>query len=374
MCTEVLTYTLRSHSVLRMVRKCWITYSWWTILVLFTSWDRPVSAVQTVGDLYQATVSVTGQGIEERAAAFRTALGEVFARVAGRTVSVLPRQRVEDLVLRYRYESMATGYRLVIDFEPAGVDHLINRRGVSPWSGSRPSTLVWLLVTGEDGVAQLANSDGPSPYQAPLQEEANRRAIPLVWPMLDWLETSLSLAKGQGALIETLRQASAGYAVEAFWIGVLTKTQGNAPWTVRWTLVRGKRLERWNTVGALPEAALTMGVDQLAEHLRIGTPVSSSVPIVPKQTTHLVVTGVVSLADYAELRARLEALPSVARMVPTQLDPVGRIAFYVESSAGTALSADLPRVDRLLPEKTAQDSEDTTQYYHWSPLPKDKKQ
>ncbi|CAK0760393.1 conserved hypothetical protein [Gammaproteobacteria bacterium] len=231
-----------------------------------------------------------------------------------------------------------------------------------------------------DGTTQLAGSDGPSPYQIPLQEEAKRRGVPLVWPIMDLVEAShLPLTDGKGTLPTALREASRDYPVEAVWLGrlvppVTTTTEGKGVWTVHWTLVRGSIAEQWDTTGEEPAAALVAGVDKLAERLAVGVPIPGGGPLVQRPVVQIVVEGVVSLEDYAQLRKLLESLPEVVRSWPTYLTPEGRLTFTVEPrESAVVLAVALGKTGLLLAEDPPIDLSalgDTTRYYRLPPSPR----
>jgi hypothetical protein len=356
-------------------------------IVLILVWASGLWAAQEVANLYQARVSVTGQGDEERASAFRSALIEVMARVSGRTATVT--RRAEDLVTRYHYTSDVDGLHLVVDFDPAAVDRLLAQHRVPVWGARRPSTLVWVVVQEKDGTSHLAGSEGPSPYQVPLQREAARRGLLLVWPLLDLVE-SLPTVEGdkpEGAkrVVAALRVASQSYPVEAVLIGRLTSTPHKAistaplatenaegeDWMVRWTLLRGRAEDRWETTGVDPTAVLIAGVDGLAERLAAGTPASNGGPAVQTAVIQVVVMGADSLGNYARVRTYLEGLTEVAQVWPVRLDPEGRLTFAVEPRvSATELAGTLGRGGLLQAEEVPLDLSalgDSTLYYQLVP-------
>jgi len=354
---------------------------YWWMLILALVWGRVLWAA----DLYQSSVPVTGQSDEERVTAFRSAFTEVVARVSGRKAKVASTmQRPEDLVARYHYEPGDNGLQLVVDFDPTAINRLLGKHDVPVWNGRRPSTLVWLVVPGDDGTVQLAGSDGPSPYQVPLQEEGKRRGVPLVWPIMDLLDPTSPLLtegeKGDERLLAVLRDASRNYPVDAVWIGRLTPVsivpttataEGKGAATVRWTLLRGSAQEQWNTTGAEPNAALMAGVDKLAERLAA----SRSAPG-KKVRVQVVVTGITSLDNYAQLRAYLESLSEVSQIWPVHLAVEGRLTFVVEPRGSRAdLVASLDRIEQLHAEKIPIDLSalgDSTLYYSFLPSQGDK--
>lgn len=371
-----------------------VVISWqydWLLIILVFIWGGGLGVARENPDLYQVSVVVTGQGEEERPAAFRSALNEVLTRLNGRKDKTL-KIRAEDLVTRYHYATENGSPSLVVEFDPAAIQRLLGKGDVPvkgdtpakrniPVLGHRPSTLVWLVVREDDGTIRLAGSDGPSPHQAPIQEAAKRRGVPLVWPMMDLLENShLPFPEDKRRLVTSLRAASRNYPAKAVWIGMLTsETQQSATapmvtgedttWTVQWTLLRGNAEEQWRTSGSRPNVALTAGVDQLAERLATGVSTTENGSLAQRSVVHIVVTGITSLEAFTHLQRYLENLPEVARIWPTRLDSEGRLSFSVESrDEVTDLSTVLNQNGILLKEASPIDLstlEDSTLYYRF---------
>ncbi len=347
-------------------------------------WAADKGGTLSQADPYQALVRVTGQGEAERTAALRAALTEIITHLSGRTVTAARGQRAEDMVSRYRYEPAAAGYQLVIDFDPASIDRLIPGRRIAARMESRSSAVVWLVVQGADGTARLTGSDGPSPYQQPIQDEAQHLGVSLVWPIMDLLETTLYPPQTTSELVDTLRKASRSYLVEAVWIGILnpltkevlvtsaTPKEG-ATTAIHWILSRGSTTEEWDVAGETRNAVLATSVDRLAERLAVSGSPPNETPATQQSVVSVVASGVTSLESYAELCGRLEGLPVVARAAVTQIEPEGRITFALEPRESTGeIDSALRRTGRLVPETQGTPSapREVALYYHWSSIPK----
>ncbi|CAK0741284.1 conserved hypothetical protein [Gammaproteobacteria bacterium] len=353
---------------------------YWLLIILGLAWEQKTRTAQEINDLYQASIPVTGQGEEERTTAFRSALADVISRVSSRKIQ-LPSISAEELAVRYHYEPATNGLYFIVNFEPEAINRLVGKHEAIVWGKRRPSTLVWLTLQEQDGSNWIAGNNGPSPYQVPLQEQAQRRGVPLVWPIMDFLKNAeLPLPGNNKKLIATLRDESRDYPVDAIWIGSLTSrpqkpsgstttAEGSKIWTVHWTLLRVNTEEQWNTSGAEPATALMAGVDKLAERLTIKIPSATGAALVQHPLVRVVVTEVVSLEYYAQLRVLIENLPEVLRIWPSHLDPEGRLTFAVEPKENSAvLATALSRTGVLFidePESSTDrpTREDSTLYY-----------
>jgi hypothetical protein len=356
-----------------MILKRWQYY--WLLIISALIWGHVAWATQEVANLYQASVLVEDHSPEERAKAFHSALLEVVGRVSGRKTKINS-IRAEDLVARYHYEQLKNdSLRLVANFDPEAINRLLRKRKIPVWDAHRPSTLVWLVIRAEDGSYRLAGGDGPSLYQAPIQKEAKRHGLPLVWPIMDLMENAqMSMPKNKNRLVATLREASRDYPVEAVWIGRLTpmlsvpSLEGKKTWMAHWILLHGSEEEQWKTSGTEPATALMAGVRNLAERLASGdVSLSGEEPRTKRQIVKIVVEGVVSLESYAQLYSLLENQEEVAKAWLTDLNPEGRMVFSVESRGNiTDLITALSQTGVLLVDKSPIDlsvSGDSALYY-----------
>jgi|GEM_PF-4374760 len=332
-------------------------------------------ASQEVTNLYRADIPVTTQAEAERVHAFGTSLSEVLTKISGRPSQVMPNP--EAMVDRYHYDVRVNGLYLVVEFDPVAIQRLLKEHNIPTWNANRPSTLVWLLVQGEDGAIQLSGMEGPSSEQPYVQAEAARRGVPVTWPIIDLLEPSRLPEKNgdKNSWIASLREASVNYPVEATWIGtILPMVAGaTAQRTVEWTLLQGTKEEKWETKGSEVPEALVAGVASLVGKLSTRLPAASPeaptvvVPKIRVPTRPLVISGTISFEIYVQIHKYLESLPEVARVWVSHLAPEGRATFTVEPKNNTAdLQGAFMRGGRLSPAQNSLDLSafgDTTLYY-----------
>ncbi|MGH8250336.1 MAG: DUF2066 domain-containing protein [Steroidobacteraceae bacterium] len=136
---------------------------------------------QSQGDLYSATVPYAGQN----EAAFREAMRSILVRVTGKRDAA----ELENLaplvaeasryVVSYR---RAAGNQLTVTFDGTAIENAIDASGLPFWSGDRPLTLVWLAYDRGDGRRALVSADEASEWKTRIDQSAERRGLPLVWP------------------------------------------------------------------------------------------------------------------------------------------------------------------------------------------------
>ncbi len=236
-----------------------------------------------VSGLYEAEVLVTSQGRDERNEAVKLALDEVLVRISGNRNT--PRltalqglyKRSLQLVQQYRYRALPhlagegseqTGRLtqvLWVSFDQAVIDQALRRAGVPLWGQVRPATLAWVVVD-DGGVRALMGAETLSQPKKVMQQQAQRRGLPLFVPLWD-LEDQMAIrfADVWGNFQGTILRASARYATEAVLVGRLHHRGGL--WEARWTLYQGGETDHWEASSPLQAEVLSAGVDGVADHL-----------------------------------------------------------------------------------------------------------
>lgn len=221
--------------------------------------------------LYEVQVPVADQSAAERNRALEAALAEVAVRVSGTREAArseaLPSDpgQVDRLVQQYGYLATPEGLQLQARFEPAATEQMLRQMGLPVWGSERPTTLVWLAV--QDGAERrLVGADEAGPAGDALRRNAQRRAVPVILPLLD-LEDQSRVRFGDvwGGFFDSVLTASQRYGADAVLIGRLQRQSGG--WNARWTLYDRNQPRHWAAnVGDL-SAAAALGVDDLADAL-----------------------------------------------------------------------------------------------------------
>ena len=225
----------------------------------------PVRA-EMVADLYRGEAIVTGRdNLDERNRGLRLALTRVLVKVGGddRVADhpMLPPMLADAhaQVRHIEYEDRKKGnqisdeqvtrdrsFHLRVDFDPAGVDGILERLGLRPWQPDRPRLLVMLAVTDHTGPFVVGTDAGRGIGQREaLLLDASRRGLPLVLPKMDAVETVAvgyrEVAATSGVTIGALASA---YAADAVLAGAMTITADGA-WNTDWTLLADDMPVRW---------------------------------------------------------------------------------------------------------------------------------
>jgi len=296
-----------------------------------------------VEGLYETEVLVTSQGRDERNAAIRMALDEVLVRVSGdRNTPRLDAlqglyRRSLQLVQQYRYRALPRGTGLIDDqpggmsqvlwvsFDAAAIDQALRKASVPLWGQVRPATLVWVVVE-DAGVRALMGADTMPQSKQVMQQQAERRGLPLFVPLWD-LEDQVALRFTDvwGNFQDAILRASARYATEAVLVGRLYRQSGDI-WESRWTLYQGSETAHWSLSSPSQNEVLSAGVDGVADHL--GRRFAKVFDESQSGRVKVVVKDLRTLEDYARAAQFLQSLDVVTAM-------------QVESVVGETVTFDL---------------------------------
>ncbi len=312
-----------------------------------------------VKGLYEAEMQVPDQTRSERGLAMSAALAEVVTKVSGRRDARLQSKvaqairRPAQLLQQYRYRALPEDQqgelmpgddpqRVYFLFDKKAVDKLLRDSGLPVWGATRPAVLAWLAV--EDGGRRyLLGADSPDSLRQLVAQEARRRGLSLLLPLLDLQDQrQVSFADVWGRFRDPVLQASRRYRPEAVLMGRLLRTAGGE-WQADWWIVEGTDSERWRANGALPAEVVEEGMAGAVSWLA-----QRYAPLDGGEAGHLWVTvnAVRSLADFARVEGYLRSLQQVAHVRVRQLQ-AGRVDFGLAlqgSPEGVAQTIALGRV------------------------------
>ena len=292
------------------------------VLLFMACLASPVQAVEVLG-LYSYDGLVASRSNEERAEAARMGLAEVVVRVAG-TRQALNDPTIQDalasagrLLVQARYESSPYNLtdelgtevpadRLRLGFSPEGVEDLLRRSGMPVWGSSRPAVLAWVTSVGSAEEFVSGAEDGSVGER--LQVHAERRGVPLQFPMLD-LTDKMALSANQVAQSQaaSVRAASTRYNVEHALAGSVRGADAN--WSGNWVgIIRGESF-KFQTTGNNLDELTASALDQYADRMAMRYAVHGAET--GRDMLELSVDGVSDIASYARVTRLLRRLTSV---------------------------------------------------------------
>ena len=290
-----------------------------------------------VSGLYEAEVAVKGQGDAERNRALKEALAEVLIKVSGNrnVISMAALQQVlsrpMELAQQFRYRELpkvenqqdspfpqaAMGTQepvkqvLWVSFDAQAVNQALNNAGLPVWGRARPSTLVWLAVE-DDNERYLLGGDSHPDVQEQIRHEAQRRAVPVLIPLLDLEDqANLRFTDVWGNFQEVIVEASGRYQAEALWVGRVYRQFDNL-WQARWSLYLEDDKQYWEITADQPIDVIASGIDGLADAL--SAKFSKIISEMDFNTVKVLVTDVHTLEDYARIKKYLHSLDPVTQL------------------------------------------------------------
>ena len=310
----------------------------------------PLGAVEVV-TLYTAEVPLDQEADDPRGAAYAEALRHVLLRVSGSEIA----NDTELVALLFpEPASYVTQFRpgveetLWVSFDGQALERVLRSAGQPIWGAERPLTLVWLAVDWGQGMREIVAADDPERMEQEsrsidrnrmirerLLEIADRRGLPLVFPLLDTTDLqSVTFADIWGGFDRAVIDASERYDADSVLIGRVRPASNQAN---RWTYYFGNQEL---ALSGPPEDALGQVADMLASEFAIGGNL-------PLESVVLNVSGVNSIEAYGHVQRILEEIPLIEGLAAAEVSG-DRISYRVEARGGAARLSRALRLKGLL--------------------------
>lgn len=297
------------------------------------AWQPSLAAEKK--NLFEAEAITLSQEPEDRQAAAREALMIVLQRiVAGVNLTTDPSihnvlNRAQALIKREWFTEAENPYTpdtlarvMHIEFDAPALVDMLNQGKLPLWKGSRPETLVWLVVD-DLGVRHLFNAETMPELNKFLQESEQQQGLHLKMPTPN--------RKGQQALTveqvlssnpEALLKASAPYHSPSILAGQLVNKKWC--WESSWTLHFKQNAWQWTGACGSMSEALSAGIQGSYDKLAgVCTAAENQCGVVgskakpkstakskPKPVQHCAKSGKASATDK---NCKVEAIPELPR-------------------------------------------------------------
>ncbi len=311
----VLTFSNRSLQT-RIVRFCA------QLFCLCLAWlSQPLFAADAAA-MYQSEVQVRSRDdAAERNRAFTSGLEEVLLKLSGRADTLenpIVRRQIQNtqsLVEGWAYQTRVVEgseqlFLQITYFQPE-VQRLLESAGIPLWPANRPETLVWVVTQAELGERNFAEVQSEPKAFEQLQSAAERRGLPIRFPLLD-LEDLRNLDPEQVWAMDemALRTAAQRYGSESILAVRLFRTLAGETYAKARYLFRDRSLDLESfedPEASFLESAIALAAEELAATFAVR--LSASTSDVAAVTLH--VSGVRGLNDYAELLRYIDELAVV---------------------------------------------------------------
>lgn len=300
------------------------------LALLFTFMAVPAGAVE-MKNLYRVELLVQTQDTQERAKMTSRGMEEVIVRISGSNRALSNEQikhalRTPDRFLQqYSYTNELTdnidnqggeSQILQLQFDATLIDSLLRRARLPIWGANRPNLLLWVTIDDEEG-RHIVNTGDQSPLKQRITEQAYRRGLPILFPLMDLEdEASLPVIEAWGLFRDRLESASARYQPEAILAGRLYQSSDGI-WIGRWKFIFNGQAHGFSSeapdLNTYSEQAMDLVADRLSGYYAVNT-ANNYDTLVKFQ-----VAGVSSLRDYAAVMEYLNKLAAVTDIAVVEL-------------------------------------------------------
>jgi len=315
-----------------------------------------VAAAVDVPTLYTAEVPYHREAKNPREAAYELALAAVLLRVSGSDLSSNA-EAVRELfpdpasyVMQFRPGAKDS---LWVSFDGQAIEQTLRDAGRTVWGAERPLTLVWVAVDWGRGSREIIAADDPDRtdgmsrsidvnqrLRERILEIAERRGLPLVFPLLDTIDLQrVSFSDIWGGFDERIIAASNRYAVNSILIGRIRPSSGRRE---EWSYYFSGAERSWT---GPPEAIVGRIADLLTAEFAVG----GNAPV---ESVALNVSGIESVQDYGSLQRLLAGISLIEHYVITEVAG-DRVSYRVDVRGGADRLRRALRFNGLLEQENA---------------------
>lgn len=306
--------------------------------ILLLAGNVLLAQVLETSSIYEIAVPFDAAENNAHENAYRLAFAQVLVKVTGKPLADVNLLMADLFPLPGRFVAQfRTGPEdtLIVTLDGPAIEKILRQSRQTVWGGDRPVTLMWLAVDWGQGERQIVAADEAQRsadefrsidrnrlLRERVQEIAQQRGIPVVFPLLD-MEDRQNLSFGDiwGGFDQSVLSASERYAVSSVLVG---RIRPDTLQPYRWTWYLDGRRQDWNGV---TEESINLLADSLAAQYAVQG--DAAVDIV-----RLTVTGINSMTAYGEVQRFLENLSAIDELRVHTVDG-HKIVYEVAVQGGT---------------------------------------
>jgi hypothetical protein len=337
------------------------------ILLIFSSLVYAIPAAS----LYQITIPAPSESQDDLQKTLPEALIQVMIKVSGNSKiaqsSFLQAQlpQAASFVESYTYLHTSEGLALQVQFARKAINQLIRQTGDQIWDDQRPLTLIALVAQDPSGPT-LLNSQANSPLINVLQQNAERRGLPILLPLMDIQDMQdITQDDVSNLNVDGVLKVAHRYGAKNILEGRIYPVADNQ-WRGVWLFVSEEKNIQWQIQGNSAEQVIANTFDKLANTL-VSRVTKEEHLVSGKQQVLLHITQVNGLQDYADIIKYLRGLGPVANINVINVAP-DNIDVEVNIEGGVeALNDVLHSSSKLQLQTNADASQDGRLVYQWNP-------
>jgi len=284
-----------------------------------------VQALPVTG-LYEETIAVNNQSEQERQRAYRQAFQQVLVKVTGETrwlehPAIIDALRMSaSYVSEVSYRSGPEGGALSVQLDQALLDDLLNRENIPVWDNNRASILLWLTLQSADGHRVALGSGSEHELIVQSQAFADRRAVPVLLPLLDLTDRRLvTQEEGWSLDSESLQSAAQRYGADSILAGRILETP-DGQWVGLWRIMFRDRNETFDHLDSVDSDYMTVPLDRLTSMLAnyFGLVLSE---FEQRDSVRVEISGINNMQSHRQVVDYLSSLSVVEQVSLTALRP-----------------------------------------------------
>ena len=339
-----------------------------------------------VEGLYSSRVLVDNESDSERNRAFQEAFKAVIIKLTGSdrwlNEPLIERAIVgaQSYVEAIQYESRI-GNQIVeegvngseikntegfieVTFASSLVQELLSRANVPIWGSNRPSVLIWMVLQDTSGNRSLLTPESDPEISDFIQNFAELRAIPIIFPVLDFEDrNNLSESDVWALDSEKIVEASTRYGADSILSGRLLFT-GGGDLIGLWQFIFQNEIDIFDGVEKNLNNYLEEPLNRVTNFL------SSYFAVVadstPQETVSLKVEGIKNLKAYTSLMNYVSGLGFVHSVKTSSIDG-GTLHLELELLGNTAQLSEVIELDRdLIPIQGLISGDIEALHYRWT--------
>ena len=253
---------------------------------------------------------------------------------------------------------------ITVQFAKSLIDEMLAGADIPVWESNRPSVLVWMVLQNSAGERTLLTADSNPAIMELMREFANRRGLPIIFPLLDFVDRQ-NLSEDQVWALEeeAIRNASARYGADSI-LGARVHFTASGELVGLWQFIFQDQVQTFDGFATELQDYLFGPLDRITSQL------ASYFAITPQErvprSVELRIDGIDDLAAYAALVNYVKNLGLVENVVATALDGT-RIELRLRVIGSAQQLNELIALDRdLLPINSTREAEGDILHYRWT--------
>lgn len=327
--------------------------AWLSMMVFFSAY----AGADIVANLHGVIVPVANQGDKERLKAMSTGLESILVKITGESQPLggLVHPSSESLVADFSYvgyvdplqtKNANSGLGISLNYDPSGVEKLIQKYQLKIWPADRHSLLAWIVIEDPvEGIRFMTQKEFPEATEA-LRTLMDNRGAPLAFPLLDLKDTKNFFEVDVWDLDQKKLSIASDRYIAKSWVAMRLFQRSSGQWSASWAFSANNSIELKHTMAnSLPKL-----FGKIVPHI-VDT-LASRYSYTPKENTEKVILQLQSINDYASLREAMSYLESleVVRDLRIKIVDQDRVSLELHMEGEEFLLLEAFRRDRRIKE------------------------